>query len=105
SRYSTELALMYLWQQNYDKSRYYTSLAFESLLQDWSSTTTLLEFCRRNTLHKVQALVELQEFLDYIGHDKDLSQSRLSHLMKLWSGRLPHQLLDPMPIWDDVVTN
>ncbi|BFZ03143.1 hypothetical protein BsWGS_06182 [Bradybaena similaris] len=105
SRYSTELALMYLWQQNYDKSRHYTSMAFESLLQDWRSTTTLLEFCRRSTLQQVQALVELQEFLDNIGHDKNVSESRLSHLMTLWSGRLPHQLLDPMTIWDNVITN
>ena len=33
NRYSQELALMYLWQEDYDRARHYTSMAQEFFLQ------------------------------------------------------------------------
>ena len=32
NRYSQELALMYLWQKDYDRARHYTNMAHESFL-------------------------------------------------------------------------
>ncbi|CAL1543153.1 unnamed protein product [Lymnaea stagnalis] len=103
SRYSTELALLYLWQKCYDRSRHYTGMAFESFLQEWSNTTTLMVSSRRDSLHKLQGLFELQEFLDFLGSNN--LQSSLPALMNGWDGRFPHLLLDPVTTWDDVVTN
>ena len=33
NRYSQELALMYLWQEDYDRARHYTNMAHEFFLQ------------------------------------------------------------------------
>ncbi|RUS72684.1 hypothetical protein EGW08_019554 [Elysia chlorotica] len=105
SRYCQELALLFLWQGDYDTARHYTSLAFESFLQSWSSTTTLMESNRRENLHGLQGMLEQQEFLDFTASLERAGSLSVSELTKRWQGRSPHSLLDPVTIWDDIVTN
>ncbi|GFR71491.1 DNA-dependent protein kinase catalytic subunit, partial [Elysia marginata] len=105
SRYCKELALLFLWQGNYDTARHYTSLAFESFLQSWSSTTTLMESSRRENLQSLQGLIEQQEFLDHTASLERAGSLSTSKLTRQWQGRSPHPLLDPVVTWDDVVTN
>merc|ERR1719483_236080 len=38
SRYCEELGLLYLWQEDYDRARHYTSLAVTRVLADWSTS-------------------------------------------------------------------
>ncbi|KAK0048622.1 DNA-dependent protein kinase catalytic subunit, partial [Biomphalaria pfeifferi] len=105
NRYCSELALMSLWQQSYDRSRHYCNMAFRGFLQDWCNTTTLMVSSCRKNLQQLQSLVELKEFLDSVGPDHKVLPSASTLLINTWKGRLPHKLLDPVPVWDDVTHN
>ncbi|ESO96748.1 hypothetical protein LOTGIDRAFT_143667, partial [Lottia gigantea] len=104
SRYSMELSLMYLWQDNYDRARHYANLALQKFLQDWSSTDTLIVASRTSQLQTLQPLVELHEFLTYISNENDITHTTANQLLKSWQKRQPHKLLDPVNIWDDVIS-
>ncbi|KAI8794714.1 DNA-dependent protein kinase catalytic subunit, partial [Biomphalaria glabrata] len=105
NRYCSELALMSLWQQSYDRSRHYCNMAFRGFLQDWCNTTTLMVSSCRKNLQQLQSLVELKEFLDSVGPDHKVLPSASTLLINAWKGRLPHKLLDPVPVWDDITHN
>ena len=67
--FSEELALMYLYNDDFDRSRHYAGCAVETFLQDWSSMDPLQAASRATTLQKLQRLTELQEFLTFISKD------------------------------------
>ncbi|KAH9508229.1 hypothetical protein Btru_050515 [Bulinus truncatus] len=105
NRYSNELALMFMWQQFNDRSRYYSNMSLRGFLQDWCNTTTLMVSSRKRNLQQLQCLVELKEFLDFLGPNNKALPSGTASLIKGWVGRLPDQLFDPVTVWDDVVHN
>ncbi|XP_076445486.1 DNA-dependent protein kinase catalytic subunit-like [Babylonia areolata] len=105
SRYSEELALMYVWQEDYDRARHYASHALQCFLQDWSSTDSLMAASRTTRLQRLQPLVELREFLDFMAHERNFTVSQSRQLSSTWEQRSPHLQLDPVDIWDDIVTN
>ncbi|KAK6170524.1 hypothetical protein SNE40_018898 [Patella caerulea] len=105
SRYSMELALMYLWQEDYDRARHYAGIASQKFLQEWSSTDSLMITSRTSQLQQLQPLVELQEFLQFMAKDSNMTHTNANQLIRTWETRQPHQLLDPVTIWDDVITN
>lgn len=106
SRYSEELALMYVWQQDYDRARHYATRAMHRFLQEWSSTDSLLTASRASSLRRLQPLVELQEFLAFMANEDNFSSEAASRcLTAKWDQRSPHLQLDSVDIWDDVVTN
>lgn len=98
SRYSQELSLLYILQEDYDRSKYYTNysmqlfmearstrsfyehfLIFKNLqklylfLQSYSSVDTLLTQSRLTLLQSVQALTEIQDFLMFVKGEGDLT--------------------------------
>ncbi|KAL5017908.1 hypothetical protein ScPMuIL_003630 [Solemya velum] len=106
NRYCEELALMYLWQEDYDRARYYATMAFERFKQDWSSTDTLMSASRTYRLQTLQPLIEMQEFLDFVSQESNFrSKDAARRLVSQWEGRSPHAVLDPVGIWDDILTN
>ncbi|KAL8588517.1 hypothetical protein ACOMHN_043866 [Nucella lapillus] len=106
SRYSEELALMYVWQEDYDRARHYANHALQGFLQDWSSTDSLMAASRASRLQRLQPLVELREFLDFVADGGNFrSQEQSRQLSARWEQRSPHLQLDPVDIWDDIVTN
>ncbi|PVD38356.1 hypothetical protein C0Q70_00970 [Pomacea canaliculata] len=106
SRYCEDLALMYVWQKNFDLARHYARLAVQSFFQDWSSTDSLMTASRTHCLQRLQPLLELQEFLDFVADKNNFTSFEPSHqLIARWEQRYPHVQLDLVDIWDDVVTN
>ncbi|KAK7506702.1 hypothetical protein BaRGS_00002177 [Batillaria attramentaria] len=105
SRYSEELALMYVWQQDYDRARHYANQAMQGFLQEWSSTDSLLTASRSSSLQRLQPLVELQEFLTFMAEGNFSSEADSRRLTAKWDQRSPHLQLDSVDIWDDVVAN
>ncbi|XP_055874578.1 DNA-dependent protein kinase catalytic subunit-like [Biomphalaria glabrata] len=85
NRYCSELALMSLWQQSYDRSRHYCNMAFRGFLQDWCNTATLMVSSCRKNLQQLQSLVELKEFLDSVGPDRNCRKNlqQLQSLVEL----------------------
>lgn len=76
------------------------------VMQDWSSTDTLMTNNRVAALQTLQPLIELQEFLTFMSEESNF-QTRIpaERLVAMWGKRTPHYLTDPITVWDDVVTN
>ncbi|XP_069123844.1 DNA-dependent protein kinase catalytic subunit-like [Argopecten irradians] len=106
NRYCGDLALLAVWQEDYDRARHYTSMAIQRFQQEWSSTDTLMMSSRVNKLQQLQPLVELQEFLDFISHESNFgSPGPANRLLERWERRSPDMILDSVRVWDDIVTN
>ncbi|KAG7524628.1 DNA-dependent protein kinase catalytic subunit [Solea senegalensis] len=103
SHYSQELSLLYILQEDYDRAKYYTKYAMQLFIESYSSVDTLLTQSRLTILQSVQALTEIQDFLLFI--TGEVSVSALKRLIRLWTERYPDAKVDPMNIWDDIITS
>ncbi|XP_062335709.1 DNA-dependent protein kinase catalytic subunit [Osmerus eperlanus] len=103
SQYSQELSLLYILQEDYDRAKYYANNCMQIFMQDYSSVDTLLNQSRLTILQSVQALIEVQDFLQFI--TGDVSINSLKNLIKLWTDRYPDVKMDPINVWDDVITS
>uniref|UniRef100_A0A8D1F779 DNA-dependent protein kinase catalytic subunit n=1 Tax=Sus scrofa TaxID=9823 RepID=A0A8D1F779_PIG len=104
--YSQELSLLYLLQDDVDRAQYYIENCIQAFMQNYSSIDALLHRSRLTKLQSVQTFIELQEFINFISKQGNLSsQVPLKRLLKTWTNRYPDAKTDPMTIWDDVITN
>uniref|UniRef100_A0A8D3CWJ1 DNA-dependent protein kinase catalytic subunit n=1 Tax=Scophthalmus maximus TaxID=52904 RepID=A0A8D3CWJ1_SCOMX len=103
SHYSQELSLLYILQEDYDRAKYYTNYAMQLFIESYSSVDTLLTQSRLTVLQSVQALTEIQDFLQFI-RGEDLSLG-LKWLIRLWTERYPDAKVDPVNVWDDIITS
>ncbi|XP_061568965.1 DNA-dependent protein kinase catalytic subunit [Cololabis saira] len=103
SQYSQELSLLYILQEDYDRAKYYTSYAMQLFMESYSSVDTLLTQSRLTILQSVQALTEIQDFLLFI--KGEVSVGSLKRLIRLWTDRYPDAKVDPVNIWDDIITS
>ncbi|XP_039982420.1 DNA-dependent protein kinase catalytic subunit isoform X2 [Xiphias gladius] len=103
SHYSQELSLLYILQEDYDRAKYYTNCAMQLFMESYSSVDTLLTQSRLTILQSVQALTEIQDFLLFM--KGEVSVSALKRLIRLWTERYPDANVDPVNIWDDIITS
>ncbi|XP_077410583.1 DNA-dependent protein kinase catalytic subunit isoform X2 [Vanacampus margaritifer] len=103
SRYSQELSLLYILQEDYDRAKYYTNSAMQMFMESYSSVDTLLTQSRLTILQSVQALTEIQDFLQFI--KGEVSLTSLKRLINSWTERYPDAKMDPVNIWDDIITS
>nr|XP_046226723.1 DNA-dependent protein kinase catalytic subunit isoform X2 [Scatophagus argus] len=103
SHYSQELSLLYILQEDYDRAKYYTSYAMQLFMENYSNVDTLLTQSRLTTLQSVQALTEIQDFLQFV--KGEVSVSSLKRLIRLWTERYPDAKVDPVNLWDDIITS
>ncbi|XP_063114601.1 DNA-dependent protein kinase catalytic subunit isoform X3 [Cavia porcellus] len=105
-QYSQELSLLYILQDDIDRAKYYAEQGIQIFMQNYSSIDVLLHRSRLTKLQSLQALTEIQEFLSFISKQGNLSSpAALKRLLKTWTNRYPDANVDPMSIWDDVITN
>ncbi|KAM6458275.1 DNA-dependent protein kinase catalytic subunit isoform 2-T2 [Liasis olivaceus] len=104
--YSQELSLLYILQDDFDRARYYVKNAMQVFMQNYSNTNSLLYNSRMTKLQSVQALTEIQDFVNFISKPSNLtSQASLKRFLNTWTGRYPDTKMDPMNVWDDIITN
>ncbi|XP_061454380.1 DNA-dependent protein kinase catalytic subunit isoform X2 [Rhineura floridana] len=104
--YSQELSLLYILQDDFDRAKYYVNNAMQVFMENYSSIDSLLHQSRLTKLQSVQALTEIQDFINFIGKPSDIgSQATLKRLLSIWTSRYPDTKMDPMNVWDDVITN
>ncbi|KAF6100707.1 protein kinase, DNA-activated, catalytic subunit [Phyllostomus discolor] len=104
--YSQELSLLYILQNDVDRAKYYIENCIQNFIQSYSSIDVLLHRSRLTKLQSVQTLIETQEFINFINKQGNLSaQVPLKRLLKTWTNRYPDAKMDPMNIWDDIITN
>ncbi|XP_066575742.1 DNA-dependent protein kinase catalytic subunit isoform X2 [Amia ocellicauda] len=103
TNHSQELSLLYILQDDYDRAKYYVNNCMQVFMQNYSSIDALLYGSRLTKLQAIQALTEIQDFLSFI--TKDVSMSSLRNLIRIWMDRYPDAKMDPMNVWDDIITN
>ncbi|KAI5763568.1 PRKDC protein [Gulo gulo luscus] len=104
--YSQELSLLYILQDDIDRAKYYIENCIQNFMQNYSSIDVLLYRSRLTKLQSVQTIIEIQEFISFISRQGNLSsQAPLKRLLKTWTNRYPDAKMDPMNIWDDIITN
>nr|XP_004569583.2 DNA-dependent protein kinase catalytic subunit [Maylandia zebra] len=103
SHYSQELSLLYILQEDYDRAKYYTNYAMQLFMESYSNVDTLLTKSRLTILQSVQALTEIQDFLLFI--KEEVSLDSLKHLIRSWTERYPDAKVDPVNVWDDIITS
>uniref|UniRef100_A0A8B9M759 DNA-dependent protein kinase catalytic subunit n=1 Tax=Accipiter nisus TaxID=211598 RepID=A0A8B9M759_9AVES len=104
--YSQELSLLYILQDDFDRAKYYINNGIQIFMQSYSSIDTLLHQSRMTKLQSVQALTEIQDFINFMTKRSNLaSQASLKRLLRIWTSRYPDAKMDPMNIWDDIITN
>ncbi|KAK2527806.1 Prkdc [Columba livia] len=104
--YSQELSLLYILQDDFDRAKYYISNGMQIFMQSYSSIDSLLYQSRMTKLQSVQALTEIQDFINFMTKRSNLaSQASLKRLLRIWTSRYPDAKMDPMNIWDDIITN
>ncbi|XP_075069595.1 DNA-dependent protein kinase catalytic subunit [Mixophyes fleayi] len=104
--YSQEMSLLYILQDDFDRAKYYIKNGIDVFMQNYSSIDTLLHQSRLTELQSVQALTETQDFINFISIPGNLSSlPSLKRLFHLWMSRYPDDKMDPMNIWDDIITN
>uniref|UniRef100_UPI00398F68DD DNA-dependent protein kinase catalytic subunit isoform X2 n=1 Tax=Pristiophorus japonicus TaxID=55135 RepID=UPI00398F68DD len=106
TRYSQELSLLYILQDDFDRAKYYVNNSIQIFMQNYSSVDTLLHRSRLTKLQSLQTLTEIQDFLHFITKGFNLtSEVPLRKLIRTWTGRYPESKMDPMSVWDDIITN
>lgn len=103
THYSQELSLLYILQEDYDRAKYYANSCMQVFMQNYSSIDPLLNHSRLTVLQSVQALTEIQDFLNYISGE--VSVKSLKFMIRRWTSRYPDAKLDPMNVWDDIITS
>ncbi|XP_060099810.1 DNA-dependent protein kinase catalytic subunit [Heteronotia binoei] len=104
--YSQELSLLYILQDDFDRAKYYISNAMQVFLQNYSSIDSVLHQSRLTKLQSIQTLTEIQDFVNFISRSGNItSQASLKRLISIWMSRYPDFKMDPMHVWDDIVTN
>ncbi|KAK9971873.1 hypothetical protein ABG768_025216 [Culter alburnus] len=103
THYSQELSLLYILQEDYDRAKYYANNCMQVFMQNYSSIDPLLNRSRLTVLQSVQALTEIQDFLNYI--TGEVSVNSLKNMIRRWTSRYPDAKLDPMNVWDDIITS
>ncbi|XP_053322155.1 DNA-dependent protein kinase catalytic subunit [Spea bombifrons] len=104
--YSQELSLLYILQDDFDRAKYYINTGIDVFMQNYSSIDSLLYQSRLTKLQSVQSLTETQDFINFITTPGNLSSvSSLKRLFHIWTNRYPDEKMDPMNIWDDIITN
>nr|XP_025866823.1 DNA-dependent protein kinase catalytic subunit isoform X1 [Vulpes vulpes] len=104
--YSQELSLLYILQDDIDRAKYYIENCIQIFMQNYSSIDVLLHRSRLTKLQSVQTMIEIQEFISFISRQGNLSsQAPIKRLLKSWTNRYPDARMDPVHIWDDIITN
>uniref|UniRef100_A0A3B4GTT0 DNA-dependent protein kinase catalytic subunit n=1 Tax=Pundamilia nyererei TaxID=303518 RepID=A0A3B4GTT0_9CICH len=89
--------------EDYDRAKYYTNYAMQLFMESYSNVDTLLTKSRLTILQSVQALTEIQDFLLFI--KEEVSLDSLKHLIRSWTERYPDAKVDPVNVWDDIITS
>ncbi|CAF2850932.1 unnamed protein product [Rotaria sp. Silwood2] len=124
-QYPFELATCFLYQKDFDRSKYYIQYAKDQFFLHWSQLSRLNEYGRRTTIQLIQPYYELDQFLVFIEQNlfllkilenryltnnqddlitRDLFLERIQKdLLSQW--KLPDVIRSSISTWDDIVTN
>ncbi|XP_078611933.1 DNA-dependent protein kinase catalytic subunit-like isoform X3 [Branchiostoma floridae x Branchiostoma japonicum] len=106
SHYCEELAMLYLYQDDYGRAKYHLGTCTDSFLQEWSGMDRLMASSRAAKLQGLQKLTEMQEFLELISNDRNFETPwQVNRLLEKWSSRYPDDRMDPISVWDDIIAN
>lgn len=103
--YTSQLAYLYITQDDTARARYYIQRSYELFLQNWTTLPELQTAGRHLLLQELQRLCELEEFVDVVDDEHNFSSPRpLQRLLAEWRRRYPSHQHDNVNVWEDVIT-
>eukprot|EP00794_Sanderia_malayensis_P010266 gene10266-11321_t len=105
SRYSDDLALIRIMQDNGGAATHYINIGLQNFIEEWSNLSLLMTSSRLRALSKLQRLYEMKEFSDVFFNQDSFSCENIEEMLGKWSKRLPDKTQHTVLIWDDVITN
>lgn len=106
--FSFEMALINLHQRDINAAKYYSQLAIQKFLIEWSSINKTITQARMTKLQSLQSIVELSEFLKFIDSNPTYTPElnwKIKSMVDLWTNTMPNFYSDPPCTWDDIITN
>lgn len=103
-----ELALVAITRDDFDRARYYSNQFYGQFLTKWASLHPLSLAGRHSQLQRLQKIVELEEFLEFVRDDEQVnfaSSDKLESLLSKWHVRWPSSRFDNINVWDDITAN
>ncbi|XP_059489779.1 DNA-dependent protein kinase catalytic subunit-like isoform X2 [Neocloeon triangulifer] len=100
NRFSEEMSLICLMNNDMEKSGFYSRLALQILFEQWSVLSTLLPRSRAKKLSNLQTLAELILFAE-VGVQEDFTkyENQLERLCEKWSLSQPNAV-DSLLMWE-----
>ncbi|PRP75851.1 DNA-dependent protein kinase subunit [Planoprotostelium fungivorum] len=106
SEYLKEMAFVAVTQNDFDRGRYYVSKFWHQFMSLWSKLQSFDFQAKQIQLQQLQNVVELEEFLEFVSREAHLENTTaLNTLMDGWLQRYPSSEVDPLTVWDNIVTN
>uniref|UniRef100_H3B272 DNA-dependent protein kinase catalytic subunit n=1 Tax=Latimeria chalumnae TaxID=7897 RepID=H3B272_LATCH len=107
THYSQELSLLYILQDDFDRAKYYVGNCMQVFMQLYIYIYRLLLLLLNSQKKKLNRLTCINFFFFFLVALSDHLNSRASlrRLLRNWSDRYPDAKMDPVNIWDDIITN
>lgn len=105
SNFSDELALITLTRNDFSKARFFITKFYEQFISDWGKLQVFDKIGKHAKLQSLQQVEEMKEFLDFTSKESNFTSiDSVDKLIEPWRHRWPSSRLDPINVWDDVVT-
>lgn len=101
-----EMSVLSVFRDDFDRARYLVGQYYEAFLKRWGMLHPLATVSRRVAMKGLQRVVELDEFLYFCAHEKNLQgQEKLDQLLGKWHSRMPSPEFHDINVWADVVSS
>nr|XP_014345420.1 PREDICTED: DNA-dependent protein kinase catalytic subunit [Latimeria chalumnae] len=123
THYSQELSLLYILQDDFDRAKYYVGNCMQVFMQVIRLLQNPRKFTALSCLENHGARIHFFFSCEFSAHERCQidrtrsypvflskpdhlnSRASLRRLLRNWSDRYPDAKMDPVNIWDDIITN
>ncbi|CAK8685319.1 unnamed protein product [Clavelina lepadiformis] len=102
--YSEYLSLLYIYNNDYDRARYYLEKAEEHFAEEWTTLNSLMTKKKCELLRSSFRLSDIHDFLDTIASNSGKpSVESITKLIQIWLENMPHPVYDPISTWNNSI--
>nr|XP_018666849.1 DNA-dependent protein kinase catalytic subunit isoform X1 [Ciona intestinalis] len=101
--YSEHLAMMYIYKGDYDSAKFYADKAADSFSHQWSNLDSLMKDRKENLQCIFPRLNDINDFLDLVCGENEISSQSVKNLVSCWSNSLPNTNFGSITAWNDCI--
>ncbi|XP_078482635.1 DNA-dependent protein kinase catalytic subunit [Ciona intestinalis] len=101
--YSEHLAMMYIYKDDYDSAKFYADKAADSFSHQWSNLDSLMKSRKENLQCVFPRLNDINDFLDLVCGENEISSQAVKNLVSCWSNSLPNAHFGSITAWNDCI--